>query len=123
MKTLQEYTSQELYNELNRRNEDIHVLEINCLNHNGITIKDVVVKYGNDGYNCFLYAPHIKKDNGSLEFIYYEYELTRKIMPGCFCEEMEGIFSSTEPLEKSLDILKKCGISCKRDDNFFQDQT
>lgn len=120
MKTLQEYTSQELYNELNRRNEDFHVLEINCLNYNGITIKDVVVKYGNDGYNCFLYAPHIKKGNGSLEFIYYEYELTRKIMPDCFCEEMEGIFSSTEPLGKSLDILKNCGISYIRDDTFFE---
>lgn len=120
MKTLQEYTSQELYNELKRREENIELLEISSLNYNGITIKDVVVKYGNDGYNCFLYAPHMKKDNGSLDFLYNEYELNKAIMPSCFYEMEEGIYESQESLEKSLDILKKCGIVCQRDDTFFQ---
>ena len=119
MKTLAEYTSQELYNELKRRSDNLEFLEINGLNHNGITIKDVVVKYGNDSYNCFSYAPHIKNDDGSLEFIYYEYELARQIMPSCFCEQQEGIYESTENLEKSLDILKKFGIEYWRDDDFF----
>jgi hypothetical protein len=120
MKTLQEYTSQELYNELKRREETIEYLEKNCLDFNGTKIEDVVVKYGNDGY-CFLYAPHIKKGNGSLEFLYKDYVLHRKIMPSCFYDEQRGIYSSQVSLEKSLDILKKCGISYHRDDAFFID--
>jgi len=119
MKTLQEYTPQELYNELKRRGETIEYLEKICLDFNGTKIEDVVVKYGNDGWNVFHYAPHIKKSNNSLEFIYYDDELKGKIMPSCFYESEEGIYESSIDLEKSLDILNKCGISYYRDDSFF----
>ena len=119
MKTLQEYTSQELYSELKNREETLEHLEINSLSYDGVSIKDVVIKYGNDGYNCFLYAPHIKKSDNSLEFIYYHDELKVKIMPSCFYEEEEGIYASQESVEKSVEILKKCGISYHRDDSFF----
>lgn len=120
MKALIEYSSQELFDELKRRNVSFETLEINSLNFKGHTIKDVVIKYGNDGWNIFYYAPFIKKQNGSLEFIYYDDELKGKIMPSCFYETQEGIYESSLDLEKSLDILNKCGISTYRDDSFFE---
>ena len=121
MKILQEYSSQELFDELKRRNENFEILEIKNLDFKGVSIKDVVIKYGNDGYNCFLYAPHIKKSDNSLEFIYYDNELKTKIMPSYFNEDLEGIYSSQESVEKSLEIIKKCGMSYHRDDSFFID--
>ena len=88
----------------------------------GTAIEDVVIVYGYCNYSDnMLYAPHVKSKTGKLKFIYNNYELHRLIMPECFSEETEGIYSSRETLENSIDILAAYKYSCYREDSFFQD--
>lgn len=118
MKTLQEYTSLELYNELQRREENLEYLEIST-NSKKIDNKEFVIVYGTNLFGETKYATHLEDEEGTIEF-YYNYESAKGLLPSCFYDTEEGIFQSTYDLNKSLDILKKCNISHYRDDTFFE---
>lgn len=118
MKTLQEYTSLELYNELQRRKENLEYLKIST-NRKKIDNKEFVIVYGTNLFGVTKYATHLEDEEGTIEF-YYNYRSTKGLLPNCFYESEKGIFLSIYVLNKSLDILKKCNISHYRDDTFFE---
>lgn len=124
-KSLSHYSSEELFNELRNRKEDLEFLDIRTKTSYGITVKDLVFLYTVDKKwppkEFLLFAPHLKKTH-QLEFLYNHVngiELLRDFVPSFLQETEEGIYDTSLMETLCIDLLKKCGIECQRNDEWF----
>lgn len=125
MKNLQEYSSEELFNEIKNRKEDLEILDIKTKTFQGVSAKDLIFYYTIDSdwepYSFFKCAPHLKKSNQH-EFLYNVSNgcfLLEEFVPSFLSESEEGIYESSKPEKECIEILNKCGIECRRDDDWF----
>lgn len=117
-KTLSQFTTEELFIELQNRNA--------YLNINGISAKDIVIVYGEEKdykqKTYYRYAPHVLRADGSLEFGYdideFGYELWFEFLPG-FNESEKCIFEYRGTLAEALAAIEALGMTAERDDEFF----
>lgn len=125
IKTLQEFSSEELFNELKNRKEDLEILDIKTKTFQGVCAKDLIFYYTIDSswppHSFFLCAPHLKKSNKN-EFLYNVsngYYILEEFVPSFLSESEEGIYECNKLEKECIDILNKCGIECQRNDEWF----